>query len=74
MKATIRIVAMVTAIGLVSGCSGQRRFERPMGNVRLPSAPTLEPGPAVAPDQTGAVGTPEPRAESRVPTQSPFDN
>ncbi len=73
MRTTIRIVAISAAIGLVSGCSGQRRFERQMGQVRLPSAPTLEPSPAVVdPTRTGAVGSPEPQTETRVPFPDPL--
>lgn len=61
MRTTFRVVAMIAAISLVSGCASHRRFEQQMGAVRLPSAPTLEPSPAaVDPSQTGAVGSPEP--------------
>jgi len=73
MRITIRVVTMIAAISLVSGCAGQRRFERQMGQVRLPSAPTLEPSPAVVdPTQTGAVGSPSPQPEARVPFPDPI--
>jgi len=72
MRITFRVVAMIAAIGLVSGCAGHRRFERQMGAVRLPSAPTLEPSPAVVdPTQTGAVGSPEP-VEPKAPFPDPI--
>lgn len=76
MKSLFRTAAFLTAIGLVSGCTGPRRFERQTGSVRLPSAPVLEPSPAaVDPDKAGTVGTPQPPAANGIsasPTISPF--
>ena len=63
MTSFFRTTALVGAIALASGCTGPRHFDRRAGEVRLPTAPTLEPGPkAMDPDKVGTVGTPAPPA------------
>lgn len=73
MKTTIRAVAIIAAIALVSGCAGSRRFDRRSSEIRLPTAPTLEPSPAVVdPTQTGAVGEPSPTPRTPFPDAIPL--
>jgi hypothetical protein len=76
MKSLFRTTSLLIAIGLATGCSGPRRFERQAGSVRLPSAPVLEPSPEASydPDKVGTVGAPQPAREGvpAVPTLSPF--
>jgi hypothetical protein len=72
MKTTIRVAALLTAVSMVSGCtSGLRHRDRQSGALRLPTAPTLDPSPT----DTGAVGSPAPKANSTpmMPASSPFD-
>ncbi|WP_165249566.1 hypothetical protein [Paludisphaera soli] len=77
MTPLYRTAALVIALALASGCTGSRRFQPRTGDVRLPSAPVLEPSPAVVdPDKAGTVGSPAPAPERRdfpaTPTLSPF--
>jgi len=81
MTALLRTSAMLTALALAAGCTGPRRFDRRMNDVRLPTAPVLEPspGPAAAPvdpEKVGTVGSPSPAPEPptmpATPTLSPF--
>jgi len=80
MKIHYRMVALATVIGLASGCTGARRFDRRPGDVRLPSAPVLEPNPgttALDPDKIGTAGSPSPAGDSSdgvpmTPTMTPF--
>ncbi|MDG3007957.1 hypothetical protein [Paludisphaera mucosa] len=76
MRALYRTAALLTAIVLASGCTGPRHFDRRAGDVRMPSAPVLEPSPHVAadPEKAGTVGSPAPAANGipNTPTMSPF--
>lgn len=78
MTCLFRTTALLIALAMAAGCTGPRRFDRRMGDVRLPSAPVLEPSPGIAadPDQVGTVGSPAPEPEqpmnSGAPTISPF--
>lgn len=76
MKSLFQAVAFLIAIGLVTGCTGPRRFDRQSGTVRLPSAPVLAPSPdAIDPDRVGTVGEPAAAPAhdiSAAPALSPF--
>ncbi|WP_206107792.1 hypothetical protein [Paludisphaera rhizosphaerae] len=76
MTSFFRTTALVGAIALASGCSGPRHFDRRASEVRLPTAPTLEPSPLnIDPDKVGTVGTPSPPVRSgnvQVPPLQPL--
>lgn len=76
MTSFFRTAALVGAIALASGCTGPRHFDRRAGEVRLPTAPTLEPSPrTMDPDKLGTVGTPAPAAapgNAYIPPMQPI--
>jgi len=78
MRTIYRTAALLTVIGLTAGCTGPRRFDRRPADVRLPSAPVLEPSPGpgaiVDPDKIGTAGSPAPDSDGIPisPTMTPF--
>jgi hypothetical protein len=71
MKAIARMAAMAAALAFVSGCSHSMRHtnQQIKDQVKLPSAPMIEPGTA-APSGAG-IGSPAPLTRSAPTTSLP---
>jgi hypothetical protein len=70
MKTTIRVVALLWAVSVTSGCTnGLIHHNRRSEAIQLPAAPMLDPSP----EETGTVGSPSPAKAMPPPAASPFD-